>query len=239
MKAAYNALPWAPQILSRHVALGIGPKPQIRLRTEVNEVVFGKSLTGSLKVIAERSEGFNEAITLVVTPDAKKGGLPGNVTAAVKPIPKDQTEVVITFSANEKAALGQFSVALNGTIKQGKTTVTQAVPGVILNLQNPMTLTATPASGKLVAGGEVKVKVTVQRNPALKGEVVLTFANLPKGVTVDAARIPADKSEVEVTLKAAGDAAKGAVGKLTVKGEVTVGKVKVAGTSAAIALTVE
>jgi len=239
MKAAYNALPWGPQTLSQHVALGIGPRPQIRLRTEANEVVFGKNLTGSLKVIAERSEGFNEAITLAVTPDAKKGGLPGNVTAAVKPIPKDQTEVVITFTASEKAALGQFSVALNGTIKQGKTTVTQTVPGVILNLQNPMSLTATPASGKLAAGGEVKVKVAVQRNPALTGEVVLTFSNLPKGVTVDAAKIAADKNEVEVTLKAAADAAKGAVGKLTVKGEVTVGKVKVAGTSPAIALTVE
>ncbi|MFP6762463.1 MAG: hypothetical protein VB858_02555, partial [Planctomycetaceae bacterium] len=239
MKAAYNALPWGPQILSQHVALGIGPRPQIRLRTETSEVVFGKSLTGSLKVIAERSEGFNEAITLVVTPDAKKGGLPGNITAALKPIPKDQTEVVITFSANDKAALGQFSVALNGTIKQGKTTVTQAAPGVILNLQNPLTLTATPASEKLAAGGEVNIKVAVERNPALTGEVVLTFANLPKGVTVEAAKIPADKNEVEVTLKAAGDAARGAAGKLTVKGEVTVGKVKLAGTSAVIALTVE
>ncbi|MBC8289817.1 MAG: hypothetical protein H8E37_05820, partial [Planctomycetes bacterium] len=39
MKAAYGALPWAPQCLSEHVALGVGPKPQNRLRTEVNEVV--------------------------------------------------------------------------------------------------------------------------------------------------------------------------------------------------------
>ena len=83
------------------------------------------------------------------------------------------------------------------------------------------------------------MKVAVQRNPALKGEVVLTFANLPKGVTADAAKIAADKNEVEVTLKAAADAAKGAAKNLTVKGEVTVGKAKLAGTSAAIGLTVE
>lgn len=239
MKAAYAALPWAPQNLTRHIALGIGPKPQIRLRTDVNEVVFGKSLTGSLKVFVDRSEGFNEAVTLAVTPDAKKGGLPANITAGLKPIPKDQNEVVITFSATDKAALGQFTVGLTGTIKQGKTTVTQSVPSVILNLQNPLTVTATAASPKLTAGGEVKVKVSVQRNPALKGEVALTFSNLPKGVTADAAKIAADSNEVEVTLKAAGDAAKGAAKNLTVKGEVTVGKVKLAGTSSAIGLTVE
>lgn len=239
MKAAYAALPWAPQSLSEHVALGVGPKPQIQLRTEVNEVVFGKSLTGSIKVLVDRSEGFNEAVTLIITPDAKKGGLPANITAGLTPIPKDKNEVVITFAATDKAALGQFTVGLNGTIKQGKTTVTQSAPGIILNLQNPLTVTATAAAPKLAAGGEVKVKVAVQRNPALKGEVVLTFANLPKGVTAAAAKIAADKNEVEVTLKAAADAAKGAAKNLTVKGEVTVGKVKLAGTSAAVALTVE
>jgi len=239
MKASYGAIPWAPQNLSEHVALGVGPKPQIRLRTEAKEVVFGKSLTGSIKVMVDRAEGFNEAVTLVVTPDAKKGGLPANITAGLKPIPKDQNEVVITFAANDKAALGQFTVGLNATIKQGKTTVTQSVPSVVLNLQNPLTVTATSSAPKLAAGGEVKVKVAVQRNAALKGEVVLTFANLPKGVTADAAKIAADKNEVEVTLKAAADAAKGAAKNLTVKGEVTVGKVKLAGTSAAIGLTVE
>ena len=239
MKAAYAALPWGPQNLSEHVALGVGPKPQIRLRTEVAEVVFGQSLTGSLKVIVDRSEGFDEAVTLAITPDVKAGGLPANVTAAVGPIPKDKNEVVITFTATDKAALGQFTVALNGTIKQGNTTVTQPAHGVILNLQSPLTVTATPADNKLAAGGEVKVKVVVDRNPALKGEVVLTFANLPKGVTADAAKIAADQNEVEVTLKAAADAAKGAVNNVTIKGEVTVGKVKLAGTSAAVALTVE
>lgn len=239
MKTAYAALPWGPQDLSEHIALGVGPKPQIRLRTEASEVVFGQSLSGTVKVLVDRTEGFNEAVTLAITPDVKAGGVPANITAAVGPIPKDKNEVVVTFTATDKAALGQFTVGLTGTIKQGNTTVTQAVPGVTLNLQAPLTLTVTPATDKLAAGGEVKAKVVVERNPALKGDVVLTFANLPKGVTADAATIPADKNEIEVTLKAAADAAKGAAANLTANGEVTVGKVKVAGSSAAIALTVE
>ena len=102
-----------------------------------------------------------------------------------------------------------------------------------------MTLVLVPAGDKLTVGTELKAKVTVQRNPALKGEVVLTFQNLPKGVTVAAAKIPADQNETEVTLVAAADAAKGAISNLSVKAEATVGKVKVSAVSANIALTVE
>ncbi|MHC4878260.1 MAG: hypothetical protein ACYTGL_17545 [Planctomycetota bacterium] len=137
MKAGYNALPWAPQNLTRHVAVGVGPQPQIRVRPETPAATLVKGKSVAVKVVSERSDGFNEAITLAVTPDPKKGGLPGNVTAEVKPIAKDQNEIVVTFKATDKAPVGQFTVALNATIKQGKTTVTQAVPGITLTIQDP------------------------------------------------------------------------------------------------------
>jgi hypothetical protein len=239
LKAKFNALPWGPQNLDGQVAVGVGPKPQIRLRPETGEIVFGKSLSATVKVLVDRDKGFDEAVTLAITPDAKKGGLPGNVTAAVKPIAKGQKEAVITFTATDKAPLGDFTAVMTGTIKQGKTTVVQTVPGITLRLQAPMTLGLAPAADKLAAGTELKAKVTVQRNPALKGEVTLTFQNLPKGVTVAAAKIPADKNDTEVTLVAAADAAKGAVKNLSVKAEVTVGKVKVSAVSPNVALTIE
>jgi hypothetical protein len=81
--------------------------------------------------------------------------------------------------------------------------------------------------------------VTVERNPALKGEVVLTFQNLPKGVTVAEAKIPADQNETEITLVAAADAAKGAINNLNVKAEVTVGAAKVSAVSSNVQLTIE
>ena len=238
MKAGFSAIPWAPENLNAQVALGVGAKPQIRLRTEVQEVVFGKQLTGSLKVIVDRDEGFNEAVTLAVTPDPKQGGLPANVTAGLKPIPKDKNEIVITFAGTDKAALGEFTAALTGTIKQGKTTVVQTVPGFTLKLQAPMTLALTPEAEQVEVGKELKAKVKVERNPALKGEITLAFQNLPKGVTVDAVKIPADQSEVEVVLKVAADAALGAISNLSVKGEATVGKAKLAATSPNVKLTV-
>ncbi len=239
MKAKFNALPWGPQNLDGQVAVGVAPKPQIRLRPETGEVIFGKSLSATVKVLVDRDKGFDEAVTLAITPDAKKGGLPGNVTATVKPIAKGQKEAVITFTATDKAPLGDFTAVMTGTIKQGKTTVVQSVPGITLRLQAPMTLGLSPAADKLAAGAELKAKVTVQRNPALKGEVTLTFQNLPKGVTVAAAKISADKSDTEVTLVAAADAAKGTIKNLSVKAEVTVGKVKVSAVSTNVALTIE
>jgi hypothetical protein len=239
LKASMANIPWVPEGLSGQLALGVAAQPQIRLRTEPALAIFGQSLSGKVKVIVERAKGFDEAITLVVTPDAKKGGLPANITAAVKPIPKGKNEIEITFTGAAKAPLGDFTAVMTATIKQGKTTVTQIVPGVTLRLQAPLKVTATGTVNKVAAGGQLKVKVVVERNPALKGEVVLTFANLPKGVTAPATKIPADKSEVEVTLAVAAGAAKGAVTNVTVKGEVTVGKVKLAGTSGNVGLTVE
>ena len=221
------------------MAVAVAPKPQIRLRPESGEVVFGQSLSATVKVIVDRDAGFDEAITLAVTAEAAKGGLPGNVTAAVAPIAKGQNEAVITFSATDKAPLGDFTAVLTGTIKQDKTTVVQTVPGITLKLQAPMTLTLAPAGDKLTAGAELKAKVTVERNPALKGEVVLTFQNLPKGVTAAEAKIPADQSETEVTLVAAADAAKGAINNLNVKAEVAVDKIKVSAVSPNVKLTVE
>lgn len=239
LKTRMSAIPWGPQNLDGSMAIAIAPKPQIRLRPETGEVVFGKSLSATVKVLVDRDEGFDEAVTLAVTPDAKKGGLPANVTATVKPIAKGQKEAVVTFTATDKAPLGDFTAVLTGTIKQGKTTVVQTVPGITLRLQAPLEISLTPAADKFAAGSSVKAKVAVRRNPALNGEVVLAFQNLPKGVTVPAAKIAADQNEVEVTITAAADAAKGAISKLSVKGEVTVGKVKLSADSPNVKLTVE
>lgn len=238
LKAAMANIPWVPQVLSGHLAVGVAAAPQIRFRTEPNVAQFGPNLTGKIKVIVERAKGFDAAITLAITPDAKKGGLPANITAGLKPIPKGKNEIEISFSGAAKAALGDYTAVLVATIKQGKTTVTQPVPGVTLRVQSPLKLTAAATVGKVAAGGQLKIKVTVERNLALKGEVVVTFANLPKGVTAPATKIAADKSETEVTLAVAANAAKGAVKNVAVKGEVTVGKIKHAAT-ANVAITVE
>lgn len=239
LRASLANVQWAPQNLTSEVSIGVGKKPAVRFRVEPNEVTFGQNLQASAKLIVDRDQGFDEVINFAVTPEAGKGGLPANVTADIKPIPKGANEVEIVFKATDKAALGDFTSVLIGTIKQGNNTVAETVPGVTLKLAGPLTVTAAPAADKVAAGGTVNVKVTIARNPALKGDAVLTLANLPKGVTAGAVTIPTDKNEAEVPLTVAADAAKGAVNNIQVKAEVTVGMAKFAGTSGNVALTVE
>jgi hypothetical protein len=113
------------------------------------------------------------------------------------------------------------------------------VPGIRLKLQGPLKLTVDSGDGKLKKGGQLKVKVTVERNPALKAPIALTFQKLPKGVTAAAATIPADKNEVEILLTAKDNAQVGKVAGVVIAGAATIGKAKFAANSSAINLTVE
>ena len=236
LKAQFNALPFPPDSVSEAFAIGVGPKPQVRLRVEPAQAVFGRDLKATVKVIADRDKGFDEAIALAITP--AKNGVPAGVTIAVKPIAKGQNSVDIVISGNNKAPIGAFSAALTGTIKQGKTTVVQPI-GVGLKLDQPMAVSAVVQGDKVARGGNIKLKVTVNRNPALKAPVALTLQNLPKGVTAAAATVPADKNEVEIILNASKDAAQGTVTNITVKADATVAKAKYTANSASVKLTVQ
>lgn len=237
LTSSFNGIPFPPQVLSRAIALGIAPRPPFALRTEPAQIVFGRNLKATVKVVAERQDGYDEPIELAVTP--AKNGLPNGVTAALKPIPKGQNEVEATFSANEKAPLGEFTATLVGTHKKDKATVTETVPGIGLKLDQPFQLSADVGDGKLKRGGNIKIKVTVKRNPALAGAVALTFDNLPKGVTASEATIAAEGTEVEILLSAAQDAQVATVNNVTVKGAVTVEKTTFSEATPAVTLTVE
>ncbi len=237
LKGVFGGLPWPPSTLSQEVAVAVAPPAVFSLRTSPQTVVFGRDLTAKVKVTVVRHKDYKEAITLVLQP--AKNGLPGGISAALKPIPAGKNEIEITFTGNNKAPLGDFTANLNAQLKKGKTTVTQPIPSIGLNLKAPLVLKAQAAGPKLARGGQLKLKVTVERNPSLKGPVVLTVANLPKGVTAAAATIAADKTEVEIVLSAAQDAQQGDVKNLLVKGTATVGKVKHTADATALVLKVE
>lgn len=236
LKAA-GGMPWPTHVLAYAAAAAAAAESPLKLRTEPAQITFGKDLSATVKVVAERGAEIDEEIALAITP--AQNGLPPGITAAVKPIPKGQNEVEIVFSGNNQAPLGEFTANLAATHKKGNVTVAQPVPGVGLSLQAPLTMSVDAAGGKLPAGGTLKVKVAVRRNPALSAPVAVTFQNLPSGVSAPATTIAADQSEVEIELTAAQDAAKGSVNNVTVKGDAVVGNVTHSGTSAAVALTVE
>ncbi|MGE3313902.1 MAG: hypothetical protein AB7O26_02215 [Planctomycetaceae bacterium] len=237
LKAQWNNMPWQPMALAESVAVGVGPKPNFTLKTEPAAVVFGRNLKTTFKVVAQRNAGFTEEIALAITPE--KTGLPPGVTAEIKPIAKDANEAVVTLTANDKVPLGDFTGVFVATLKKDKDTHTQPVPGIGLSLQEPFKLTIDAGAAKVARKGQLAVKVKVERNPAFTGEIVLAFQNLPKGVTVPEAKIPADKTELEIALAAKDDAQTGSVNNLAVQGTSASGNLKFTATSAATSLTVE
>ncbi|MFN0053946.1 MAG: PPC domain-containing protein [Planctomycetales bacterium] len=238
-KAAFSGLSTPPQALTQMVALGVNPPPLFALKTDKPQIVFGKDLSATVKVQVVRTGDFAEEIALAVQPPPPAVGLPGGVTAAVKPIAKGTNEIEIVFSAATAAPLGEFSAVLLGTGKQGNIIVTQPIPALSLSLQAPFTLKPDFAGGNLAKGGTLKVKVVAERNPAYAGPIVLTFQNLPKGVTAAAATIAPDQKEVEVVLTAAADAAVGKVENVIIQGEGMNGNAKLTNPSSQVPLTVQ
>jgi hypothetical protein len=236
-KTAFSGLTTPPPFLSPSIAVGVNPPPLFVLKTDKPEIVFGKDLSATVKVISTRAEGFAEDIALAVLPPPP-AGLPPGVTAAVKPIAKGTNEIEIVYSASAQAPLGQFSTVLTGTGKAGNNTSVQPIPALLLSLQPPFTIKPDFAGGNLAKGQTLKTKIVVERNPAYAGPITLTFQNLPKGVTAAAAMIAAGQNDVEVVLTAAADAAAGAVPNVIVQGEGMNGNAKVTAASGATALTV-
>ncbi|WP_144995697.1 PPC domain-containing protein [Polystyrenella longa] len=182
------------------LVLGAEPALPYRVRFEPAEIVLGPNLSATVKVIAERNEGFTEEIALALTPAADKNGLPANVTADVKPIVKDQTEAIVTITGTEKAGLGEFTIAIQSTLKKDKLTFTQPLPGLNLIFESALTATAILEKTEARKTEVVPVKLTIKRNPALTGEVTYTMTNLPEGYTVPSGTIAADASEAVVEL---------------------------------------
>lgn len=236
LKTRNNNMRWSPLQLNKSVAAASAPAPGFSWRAEPSTVVFGKDLSAKVKLIATRAAGFEEAVAVAISPP--QNGLPGGVTIAVKNIDKGQNEAEITISANNQAALGNFTAGLTGTLKQGDKTVVQGM-ALRLDLAAPMTIKLEPAGGKIAKGGTLVVKATVERNPAFAGPVNLTLQNLPAGITATTATISADQTSAELKLTAAADAAAATANNLVVKADAMSGNAKLEATSTPVTLAVE
>ena len=235
LESDLGSMPYPPEALTTAAAVGIGSPAPFNLRTEPAELVFGRNLSATVKVIAERQKGFDEEIALAVVPlerqpkpntKPRHPPLPNGLKAALKPIPKGASSVEITFSADNEPQLAEFTAVLEGTLKKGNQPHVQPAPGVALKLEEPFHLSVAAVAGKLARKGQLKLKITVRRNPAFKGEITLACSSLPKGVKALPAKLAAGVTEQELVLTAAPDVAVGAIKDARVRGESTVGSNK-------------
>ena len=129
-------------------------------------------------------------------------------------------------------------MVLSGTHAKDNANYTVFTPGIGLRLEAPLSLEAAVSDPKLTRGGELKVTVAIQRNPALSGEIKLTVGNLPTGVTAAEVVVPADQTSAEITLTAAADAQQGAANDITITGT-AVANEKLTGAATLAPVTVE
>jgi hypothetical protein len=237
-KGVLGGNPFPPAWLEGRAFAGVAPAPLFTLANSAPEIIFGKDLSATVKIVATRKADFAEDIALAIQP--AQDGVPAGITPALKPIAKGTNEIEISFAANNGAPLGQFSVVLVGTGKAGNVTSVQPIPALLLSLKAPFELKTEIPDGKIAKGQTVKVKVTAVRNPAYAGPINLAFQNLPAGITPMAgAMIPAGQNEVLVDLVAAADAAAANVPNVIVQGEGMNGAAKLVAPAPAVALVVE
>lgn len=107
-------------------------------------------------------------------------------------------------------ALAVGVLALSGCGKTTEPAETPGKPGKTPKAENTFKLTLPSGATNIAQGGDHKVTISVDRGENMKDEVALTFTP-PEGMTIEPAspKIAGDKSEVEVTVKVAADAAKG------------------------------
>ncbi len=213
LRGQWSATRLVPPTVTHFMALGVAPAGKLTLRTEPAEIVFGKELKATVKVIAERGEGIDDPIVLTTEPAAN--ALPGGITLALKPIEKGQNEVTLELTANDQAPLGPFTLVLLGNHPKANFVAAAYTPGIAYRLDAPFTVTVA-AGAKLAKGAQLPVKVTVTRNPAYTGEIKLTLDKATAGLTAAEVVIPADKSEADLILSTAADAAVGPAAELRV-----------------------
>ncbi|MBI1346915.1 hypothetical protein GC163_11575 [bacterium] len=236
LKQRFANMRFPPQTIASTLAISATGASGYSWKAEPAEVTLGKQLSSKFQITATRRMGNDEAITVALQP--AQNGLPAGITVAVKNIDKGANTAEIVVTADDKAAVGDYTIAMVGTLKQDKTTHTQPI-AVRVIIADPLKSQVELGEGKLAVGGELLAKVKVERNPALSGPVEVAFVNLPAGVTAEAATIPADQTETMVKLTASADAAKGAVNNVQVKLTAAAGNAKFEAVSPNATLTVE
>lgn len=157
------------------------PKPDYRLSVAPRNVNVPRGGTVPLTVTAQRIEGFEDAIDIVLE------GLPAGLTATRGVIAKGQNFGTVLLSADSGANLDQ-AIPLRVVGRAGGLT-REANPEdrlqyIALAPKPDISMTAITREVVLEAGGTADVKVSIVRHHGFGGRVPVEVRNLPPSVRV-------------------------------------------------------
>jgi hypothetical protein len=121
---------------------------------------------------------------------------------------KENTEMTKLLTVSTLALTLALFVGCGKETDPAKTPGAQTAPAD----ENTFTLTLPRTATDLEPGGEANnFEISANRGENVKGEIALSFPELPNGITIEPAspRIPAGADKVEVAVSAAADAPAG------------------------------
>ena len=197
VKQSMAGLGFPPREMLNTIAVGVTDKPIFVLTPKLGSPDVLRGMPVTIKIAAAKAMGFDDAITITAV------GLPPNVTAALKPLPKGSNEIELQITAAVNAPIGSFNVMFRGAAKSGAKDFAYYSAPVALNIALPFDVKVEPALLSLKPGAKAKVKVTAVRRGSFKGAIDVELKNLPANVTAPKTPIPMDKNEVEIEVTAA------------------------------------
>ncbi|MBC7222403.1 hypothetical protein H5T56_05435 [Candidatus Bipolaricaulota bacterium] len=162
--------------------------------------------------------GRSGTVELTLTPPQGKKFPTGDITFSVKETPPTGVKVAfnpakITAKGDEKSLKTTLTVEVGTTAKTGSYPLTVVVKGGGVTRESKLTLTVqvapdyslelSPATVTVKQNASAAVTVNVKRNETMKDPVDLAVSGAPTGVkvTVDPARVPADKTSATVKIE--------------------------------------
>ncbi len=163
----------------------------------------GDAKEGSIGI--KRGKNFDQDVTLTFA------GLPKGLTIepASLVIKHGDTDAKYTVKAGDDAPVGDFTVKVTGHPTKGGDATNELK--VTVALKDTFTLSMPMLSTSLKQGETKAVSIGIKRDKNFDQDVTLTFADMPKGVTLDPASSVLKRGDMDAnfTLKGAADASLG------------------------------
>lgn len=204
VKQSMNGLVFPPREMLHSIAVAVTDQPLFTLTVKATSADILRGVPANLTITAQRAAGFTDEIQLAPTL-----GLPATITVAAKPIPKGANEVQFPLTAAATAPVGPIALTLKGTTKAAGKDYAYYSASANLTIILPVEVKTAVPMLALKPGEKQKLKVTITRKGDYKGPVDVEVKNLPANVTAPKVTIAADKTDAEVELSAAANAAVG------------------------------
>jgi hypothetical protein len=177
-------------------SLTVNPPNTFSLSASPSAVTTTPGSGGTSTISITPANGFSGSVTL------SAGGLPSGVTAAFSPNPATSSST-LTLTADATAAIGTATVTITGT--SGGLVKTTTLRVTVTPVPS-YTLSASPASMSMVQGSAGTSTISITPANGFTGNVALSAAGLPSGVTAAFSPNPATSSST-LTLTASAAAA--------------------------------